>query len=122
MGNLISNRGRRGNHSHIPLWSSKQAPPTRPLSDLIAFTPKHNDDIAIDRPQRTNTLGAYGVGHRADHSVERRAEKSLKVATSGFREVGGGIKSFSVEISVGGVIISCLPSDGTIVHDIRPER
>lgn len=85
----------------------------QPLGGLIALITKPDDDVALDRPQRTDPRSARGIGHRPDRDAERRAggslavigqltvvEVSLEEHQVGFREVEEEIGGFGVEVPV----------------------
>ena len=50
-----------------------------PLSERITLISKPDNDVTLDRSQRTNPRGARGIGHRTDRDVERRAGWCLTV-------------------------------------------
>lgn len=85
----------------------------QPLSDLVALITKPNDDITLDRSQRTDPRSACGICHRADRDGERRACRSMAVISQftvvevsledeqiGFREVEEEIGCFGMEVPV----------------------
>lgn len=84
------------------------------LRHLVTLLAEPDDDITLDRSQRTDSRGARGVCHRTDRDRERRAggslaivsqftmiEVSLKDEQVGFREVEEEIGCFRVEVPVG---------------------